>query len=128
MQGNPIGKHDIRTGSQKGLWKRFSGHPGYPVVCESRSVVSDSLRPHGLYSPWSSLGENTRAGSHSLLQGIFPIQGSNPGLPPCREIIYHLSHQGSPNKRKKPDTTEYLLRIYLYIVLRQAKSISGERV
>ena len=44
---------------------------------ESRSVVSDSLRPRGLYSPWSSPGQNTGVGSHSLLQGILPIQGSN---------------------------------------------------
>jgi len=36
--------------------------------------------------------------SHSLLQGIFPTQGSNPGLPHCRQILYPLSHQGSPRK------------------------------
>ena len=47
---------------------------------ESRSVVSDSLRPHGLYSPWDSPGQKTGVGSLSLLQGIFPTQGSNPGL------------------------------------------------
>ena len=35
-------------------------------------------------------------GCHALLQGIFPTQGSNPGLPHCRQILYHLSHQGSP--------------------------------
>ena len=35
-------------------------------------------------------------GSHSLLQGIFLTQGSNPGLPHCRQILYHLSHQESP--------------------------------
>ena len=35
-------------------------------------------------------------GSHSLLQGIFPIQGLNPGLLHCRQILHHLSHQGSP--------------------------------
>ena len=46
----------------------------------NRSVVSDSLQPRGLYSPWDSLGQNTGVGSLSLLQGIFPIQGSNPGL------------------------------------------------
>ena len=63
---------------------------------ESRSVMSDSLRPHGLYSPWSSPGHNTGVGSHSLLQGIFSSQGSNPGLPHCRQILYQLSHQGSP--------------------------------
>ena len=61
---------------------------------ESCSVVSDFLRPHGLYSPWNSLGQNTLVGSHSLLQGIFPTQGSNPGLPHCRRILYQLSHQG----------------------------------
>ena len=63
---------------------------------ESHSVVSDSLRPYGLYSPWNSPGQNTGAGSHSPLQGIFPIQGSNPGLPHCRWSLYHLSHKGSP--------------------------------
>ena len=40
----------------------------------SRSVMSDSLRPLGLYSPWSSPGQNTGVGSLSLLQGIFPTQ------------------------------------------------------
>ena len=47
---------------------------------ESHSVVSDSLRPHGLYSPWNSPDQNTGVGSCSLLQGIFPTQGLNPGL------------------------------------------------
>ena len=41
---------------------------------ESRSVMSDSLQPHGLYSSWNSLDQNTGVGSLSLLQGIFPIQ------------------------------------------------------
>ena len=63
---------------------------------ESHSVVSDSLWPHGQYSPWNSPGKNTGVGSLSLLQGIFPTQGSNPGLPPCRQILYQLSHKGSP--------------------------------
>ena len=44
---------------------------------ESCSVVSNSLRPHGLHSPWNSPGQNTGVGSLSLLQGIFPTQGSN---------------------------------------------------
>ena len=48
---------------------------------ESHSVVSDSLQSHGLYSPQNSPGQNTGVGSHSLLQGIFPTQGSNPVLP-----------------------------------------------
>ena len=63
---------------------------------ESFSVVSDSLQPQRLYSPWNSPGQNTGVGSHSLLQGICPTQGSNPGLPHCRRILYQLSCQGSP--------------------------------
>ena len=42
--------------------------------------------------PWNSPGQNTRVGSFSLLQGIFPTQGSNPGLPHCRQNLYQLSH------------------------------------
>ena len=57
------------------------------------AVMSDSLRPHGLYSPWNSLGQNTEMGSLSFLQGTFPIQGSNSGLPHCRWIVYQLSHK-----------------------------------
>ena len=47
---------------------------------ENCSVVSDSLRLHGLYSPWNSPCQNTGVGSLSLLQGIFTTQGSNPSL------------------------------------------------
>ena len=54
---------------------------------ESCSVGSDSLRPHGLYSSWNSPGQNTGVGSLSLLQGIFPTQGLNPGLPHCKQIL-----------------------------------------
>ena len=66
------------------------------VKSESCSVMPDSLRPHGPHSKWNSPGQNIGVGSLSLLQGIFPIQGSNPGLPHCRGILYQLSHQGSP--------------------------------
>ena len=55
-----------------------------------------TLQPRGLYSPWNSPGQNTGVGSLSLLQGIFPTQGWNPGLPHCRQILYQLSHKGSP--------------------------------
>ena len=58
--------------------------------------MSDSLWPHGLYSPQNSLGQNAEVGSLSLLHRIFPTQGSNPGLPHCRQIPYQLSHKGSP--------------------------------
>ena len=65
----------------------------YVYVCQSHSVVSESLQPHELYSPWNSPGQNTGVASCSLLQGIFPTQGSNPGLPHCRRVLYQLSHR-----------------------------------
>ena len=56
--------------------------------------MSDSLQPHGLYSPWISPDQNTGVVSLSPLQGIFPIQGSNAGLPHCRWFLYQLSYKG----------------------------------
>ena len=56
--------------------------------------MSDSLWSQGLYSPWNSPGQNTGVGSLSLLQRIFPTQGSDSGLPHCRWILYQLSHKG----------------------------------
>ena len=70
--------------------------PPYEWVSESCSVVSDSLQSHGLYSPWNSPDQNTGVGSFPLLRELFPTQGSNPGLPHCRRILYQLSHKGSP--------------------------------
>ena len=52
--------------------------------------------PHGLYRAWDSPGQNTGVRNRSLLQGIFPTQGENPGLSHCGWILYQLSHQGSP--------------------------------
>ena len=75
----------------------FYGSPPYSQESESHSVRYDSLWPHGLYRPWNSSGLNTGMDSHSLLQGIFPTQKFNQGLPHCRWIFYQLSHQGSPN-------------------------------
>ena len=58
----------------------------------SRSVMSNSLRPRGLWPsrllrPWDSPGKNTGVGCHALLQGMFPTQGSNPGLLNCRRFF-----------------------------------------
>ena len=71
------------------------------TLSKGRSVVSDSLWHHGLrrvrlLSPWNSPGQNTRVGSLSLLKGIFPTLGLNPGLLHCRQTLYQLSHLGSP--------------------------------
>ena len=76
----------------------------YIRMPESESEVTQlclTLWPHGpfparLLCPWSSPGKNTGECSHCLLQGIFLIQGSNPGLPHYRQILCFLSHQGSP--------------------------------
>ena len=62
---------------------------------ESRSVLSDPLRPHGL-SRLNSPGLNTGVGGLSLLQWSFPTRGLNPGHLHYRQILYQLSHQGSP--------------------------------
>ena len=74
----------------------FSGTFKNTCESESGSVLPDSLQPHGLYSPWNSAGQNTGGGSLSLLQGIFPTQGSNPGLLHGRRILNQQSHKGSP--------------------------------
>ena len=58
--------------------------------------MSDSLQPHGLHSLWNTPGQNTEVGSLSILQGIFPTQGLNPGLLHCRQILYQLTYKGSP--------------------------------
>ena len=79
------------------------------VKSVSHSVLSHSLRldgllcpwePSGLLCPWDFPGKTTGVGCHSLLQGIFPTQGSNPGLLHCRQMLYRLSHQGSPRLLK----------------------------
>ena len=57
-----------------------------PMVCSLSGTSA-----HG-----DSPGRNTGMGCHALLQGIIPAQGSNPGLPHCRRILYHLSHEGTP--------------------------------
>ena len=78
------------------LNQKILRHPSFLYIkleSESGSVVSDSLQ---LYSPWNSPGQNTGVGSLSLLQGIFPTQGSNSSLLHCRRIVYQLSHKGSP--------------------------------
>ena len=70
----------------------------YESESESCSILSSSLWPHGLYSPQNSPGQNTGEGSLSLLKGIFSTQGSNWDLLHCRQILYHLSYQGSSVK------------------------------
>ena len=83
------------TGQGTQTWKAQDGTwPCRPS--EVSSVVSNSLQPHGLDSPWHSPGQNTGMGGLSLHHGIFPTLGSNPGFSHHRCILYQLSHKGSP--------------------------------
>ena len=75
-----------RAGTPESLW----------IVQVKVAQLCPTLCDHMEYSPWNSPGRNTGVGSLSLLQGIFPTQGSNPGLPCCRWILYQLIHKGSP--------------------------------
>ena len=73
-------------GVQDIIWRREG-------VCDvSCSVVPNSVLPSKLFCPWNSPGKNTAVGCHSLLQGIFPIQGLNLDLLHCRQILNYLSH------------------------------------
>ena len=88
---------------QRQVWKALLRAMFF--ICVSRveySLGSNSLRPHGLgptrlLCPWDFPGHNTGVDCHFLLQGIFPTQGSNPGFLYCRQSLYCLSHQGSPD-------------------------------
>ena len=84
-------------------WGIKLGHICLHVLCCSQSLswrltLCNPLdcSPPGSSVHGDSLGRNTGVGCHSLLQGIFPTQRSNPGLLHCRQVLYHLSHQKSP--------------------------------
>ena len=66
---------------------------------ESHSVLSNSLQPHGLYSPWNSPGQNTGVGSLSLLRGIFLTQRLNPDLPLQADYL-PAEPQGKPKNTR----------------------------
>ena len=129
------------TGKQKIQPSSYNSHCSYPPtvhpqgiqdgekqdtaprelkVCISCSVVSDSLQDHGLQParllcPWNS-GKNTGLGSYSLLQGIFLTQGLNLGLLNCRQILYHLSHQGSPSNQRNIANMMGIYTLWLHFV------------
>ena len=64
-----------------------------PTLCNPMDCSLTGSPVHGILRPWDPPGKNTRVGCHFLLQGIFPTQGSNPGLLHCRQILYHLSYE-----------------------------------
>ena len=96
-------------------WKRWKMQMLKPQRAPSQSVAVLCLAtqscltlcdpmdcsPPGSYVHGDSPAKNTGVGSLSLLQQIVPTQGSNPGLPHCRRILYLLSHQGSPPNQKR---------------------------
>ena len=96
-----------------------------PACCkksesESHSGVSNSLWPQGLNSPRNSPGQNIGVGSHSLLQGFFPILGSNPGLPHCRRILYQLSHKGSAWCTVRPKKQKHIYKEFIQLNTKKA--------
>ena len=97
---------DVRYGRSKVKW--------------SRTVVSNSLRPYGLLptrllNPWDFPGKSTGVDCHFLLQGIFPTQGSNPGLPHCRQTLYPLRHQGIPRYGRKSGQNFHSLDVFSFL-------------
>ena len=113
-----------------GVKIRFFSHKYSLVLAPCMVISSESKKSlshvrlewhHGPYSPWNSPGQNTRVGSCSLLQGIFPTQGSNPGLPHCRQILYWLSHQGSPD-----DKQCFLIKVSVNIFKHQVTLTGGQ--
>ena len=113
-----------------GVKIRFFSHkyslvlaPCIVISSESKKLLSHVRLEwhHGPYSPWNSPGQNTRVGSCSLLQGIFLTQGSNPGLPHCRQILYWLSHQGSPD-----DKQCFLIKVSVNIFKHQVTLSGGQ--
>ena len=88
-----------------------------PTLCDHMDRSPPGSSVHG-----DSPGKNTGVGCHTLLQGIFPSQGSNPGLPHCRPILCHRSHQGSPLPCLRYDNlleqfTEFRKRLYFCLLL-----------
>ena len=132
------------------LLYKFLLFPNYDLMWSvSHSVMSESLQLHGLQPawllcPWNSPGKNTEAGSHSLLQRIVSIKGWNLGLLHCRQILYSLSHQGSPFssalthfplqlcvsflKKKKTDLNIYLESTLCMKFLASMKKISKDGI
>ena len=100
---------DVLTSSHK-LWMSLvASRIVNPIWNEVKVTQCLTLCDPRLYNPWNSPGQNTGVDSRSLLQGIFPTQGLNPGILHCRWILYHLSHQGRPELPGKPCLEDFNL-------------------
>ena len=67
-----------------------------PILCDLMDYSPPGSSVHGD----SPEGKTTGVGCHAFVQGLFPTQGSNPGLPHCRQTLYHLSHSGAGVQRR----------------------------
>ena len=81
------------------------------VLCLAAQLCPTLCGPMDCSLPGSSVqgdspGKKTGVGCHALSHGIFPIQASNPGLPHCRQVLYHLSHQGSTLLQRRCNTAQ----------------------
>ena len=102
--GNPFGFSCLENPMDRGAWlaivhwvaNSWTQLSDYESESESHAVVSNSLQPHGLNSPWNSPGQNTGVGSLSLLQWIFLTQESNQALLHCGQILYQVIYQEIP--------------------------------
>ena len=88
---NPCGQVFVRTYAFLSLGQILTSGMPRCMLCLVTAQAPPGSSDHG-----DSPGKNTGVGCHALFQGIFPTQGSNPGILHCRWILYHLSHQGSP--------------------------------
>ena len=96
-----LSHHDLTSTRWNLLIQKCQNHVSPSEFVLSCLVMSNSLGPHGLQPtrllcPWDSLARVLEWVTIILLQGIFPTQGLNPGLPHCRWILYYLSHQRNP--------------------------------
>ena len=73
-------------------WEEINLSKWFFLILKVAQLCPTLCNPMDYNSPWNSPGQNTGVDSLSLLQGIFPTQGSNPGLPHSRRILYQLSH------------------------------------
>ena len=98
----------VTTSSVTGLWRRSRALPKAKAKVKVKSLsrvwlfaTPWTVACTRLLCPWDFLGKSTEVDCHFLLQGIFPTQWSNPGLPHCRRILYQLRHKETGNKNQK---------------------------
>ena len=111
-----LGKTEEDGRGRDGWHHQLRGHVLCHAWCLQSCPTLCTLCTARLLCPWDSPGKNTRVGCYALFQGIFPTQGPNPGLPDCRQILYHLSHQGNLIKPKIIFISNELL-VYLALYL-----------